>query len=83
MIGPNAILIANVVLAMVLGSFWFNHMQRYKMKLLGRIAALDHKIEQFVKMDKHHRLQSYIGYRSHLKAELYRVQKLTNYSGFR
>jgi hypothetical protein len=80
---PTVMLTFNIILAIILGLFWFDNMQRYKMKLLRQIANLDHKIEQIHKMGHRWKLTCYAAKRSMLKDELYRAQKLTNYSGFR
>lgn len=74
--------LANGALAIVLLSFWFNHIQRYKWKLVKAIADAEFKIEKS-KGESLPNTKFWVTQRIMLKNELYELQKLTNYSGFR
>jgi hypothetical protein len=75
--------LANGFLAIILTAFWYGHIVRYKWKLIRRIAALEFKIEETVTGGSIHDTKYYVFQRTMLKNELYELQKLTDYSGFR
>ena len=82
MIEPHT-LFANAGLAAVLFVFWLGHVFRYKMKLLAHITKLDIAIQRHADMGFKWSVHRMVAERSVVKSELYQLQKLTNYSGFR
>lgn len=76
-------IIANGFLAIILFGGWYNHIVRYKWKLVKKIAALEFKIARLRKSNTLRDTKYYVTQRIMLKNELYELQKLTEYSGFR
>lgn len=74
-------IIVNGCLAIILAAFWNNHIVRYKWKLVRKIAALEFKIDRQTNTLRD--TKYYVTQRIMLKNELYELQKLTDYSGFK